>query len=296
MGATCSCFCHTGPYAACDIPGGCGSIGCGRDHKTRTGGCVTCAVVRPDATPRDPHNPPVCDGDRRLIGRWLADINLLHDDLTTPEPPVIDLRRNERWTKDHKGRPALRGTVWNDPIAPLGGMGPTAARNTQPRTSGSRERPIPINTSRHDLTAPARNTGHPGDDQIGHLSAATILDAWVRNIRDLLQPGHHLPDPEVGALAGWLRNRTDLICDQHPDVATYAEALKLLRGALRAAAGQIDPPPQPCDGVTCVRCDQRALFRKPTDTYRAECGNCGTLYTDDEYTTIVKQQAASVTA
>jgi hypothetical protein len=132
-------------------------------------------------------------------------------------------------------------------------------------------------------------TGWP-EDQIGYLSAATVLDQWVRDVRDLLLPDHHLPPATVDQLAAWLRNRVDDICDRHPAVADFAEELRHLRGALRSAAGETEQRPEPCDGVACPRCDLRTLVRMPNDTYRAQCAACGTLLTDAEFAETIKAQ------
>ncbi|GIM88880.1 hypothetical protein [Paractinoplanes toevensis] len=350
MGSYCDCLCHTISYAACDVPGGCGSTGCGQ---TRTGSCVTCPVIRPDSKARDPHNPPVCDGDRTLINRWLGEIAGLVADLTNDEPAIVDDRRHERFaTVYFEGgirHVFSKGLFPSDPVSVLGGVAPINSRSKQPDVSGSRERAVPININRLDLIAPARvqnptrdasGNDHqqhlvpqvrlssefrpvtasfdgkeitqqvrdreyvrdrdgklvmiPAAEEAGGLSVATALDEWVRDIRHRMFADQHLPAATVDQMVMWLRVRLDDICDGYPQVADFALALKQLRGALRSATGQSEPPPQPCDGVTCARCDQRALFHKPTDTYRAECGNCGTLYTDDEYTAIVEEQAAAV--
>ncbi|GAA0494912.1 hypothetical protein Ade02nite_19510 [Paractinoplanes deccanensis] len=342
-----TCRCHTSTYAACDYPGGCGSPG---GCCSTRGACVTCPIVRPDTTPRAPYHPPVCDGDRRLLDRWLGDIARLHDELATPEPAIIDERRHERfgvvYFEGGIRHVFSRGLRPSDPLAALGGSAPINARNGQPAVSGSRERAIPVNVNRLDLTAPARQPNltrgangaphqqhlvpqlkmspntHPVTatfdgrkitqnvrdreyvrdshgqlvltptlDDDGHLSAATVLDLWVRDIRAQQFTRHRLPDATVPELVRWLRARHEDICDRYPDIAVFADGLRVLRGALRSAAGETEPRPEPCDGVTCDRCDQRALFRNPDDTYRAECGNCGSLYTDDEYTDLVSIQA-----
>lgn len=301
MGLLLDCACHVNPHNPCSIPSGCGTAGC--DHtRPRAGTCLTCPVIRPGSEARLPHRPPVCDGDRRLLNRWLGDIADLIADLTNPEPPIVDDRQHERfgvaYLKGGHRHVFSRGMHPSDPLAALGGVAPINSRRSQPDVTGSREPAIPVNADTLDLTATWRTHNLTGDawpeDQVGHLSAATLLDEWCRDIRDRICPDQHLPEPDIGKIVTWLRVRLNLVCDRHPDVAAFADALRMLRGSLRSAAGQAEPPPEPCDGVTCARCDQRALFHKPTDTYRAECGNCGTLYTDDEYTAIVTDQAASV--
>lgn len=261
--------------------------------------CILCPVYRPDSTPRLPHRPPVCDGDRQLLSRHLGEIAGLIDDLSNPEPPIVDQRRYERIGieyRDGQPRAISLGETWADPVAAVGGVAPINSRSRQPSVSGSRERPIPVDVTALDLQAPARipsQTRASADwpeDQVGHLSAATLLDEWVRDVRTRLLPDHYLPDATVHAMVGWLRTRADLICDRYPDVVNLAEAVRMLRGALRTAAGQVEPRPRLCEGVACPRCDLRALMTCPGDTYRAQCGQCGTLLTDDEYTTVVAEQ------
>jgi hypothetical protein len=291
MGSPCMCECHANPYLPCNTPGGCGS-------QHRTGGCTTCPVLRPDSTPRDPHTPPVCDGDRRLLNRWLGEIADLHADLSQPEEPVIDQRRSERWTRDHKNRLRNRGIMWNDPLAPLGGVSPINSRSKQPSVTGSRERPIPINTSVVDLTAVRRahnlTSRAPADDQIGHLPVATVLDEWARDIRDQALPDHHLPEPAVDQQIMWLRVRLDIICDRHPDVAGFAESIRVLRGALRVAAGQTDPQPERCDGVPCKRCDLLTLFRQADGDVHCITPDCQAVLRDEEYQEWVATLAAEL--
>ena len=263
--------------------------------------CTTCVTYRPDSDPRIPDYPPVCDGDRALLDRHLNDIANLVADLSNPEPPIVNERRYERFGVrylKHGGRERVSlGEAWADPLTAVGGVAPINSRSKAPSVSGSRERPIPIPVATFDLKAGAR-VPNPTDaardwpeDQVGNLSAATVLDQWVRDVRDTLFPGQHLPEATVDELVMWLRNRVGDICDRHPAVAEFAEEIRALRSALRAAAEETEPAPEPCDGVTCARCKMRALFRRPGDTYRAECSTCGKLYTDGEYTELLAEQA-----
>lgn len=267
-------------------------------NPTSPNGCIVCPVVRPDAEPRQPHNPPVCDGDRNLLDRWLTEIANLVAQLANPAPIESDRRRYERWGRDNTtGRDVSLGDTWADPLAAVGGVGPINSPSKQPSVSGSRERSIPIPVDAVDLTGVAREPNptaagrqHP-DDQIGHLPAATTLDSWVRDWRASLWPDHHLPVATVDELVSWLRNRLWGACDQHPAIDEFATEIRALRGVLRRAAGETEPRPEPCDGVACARCDLRALTYNPADTYRAECSNCGTLYSQAEYDELTNAQA-----
>jgi hypothetical protein len=231
----------------------------------------------------------------------LADVANLIADLSNPEPPVVDDRRHERFGVAYftggVRHVFSKGLKPSDPLAALGGVAPINSKSKAPNVTGSRERPLPIAVDALDLTAVARvpnptphGSGWP-EDHVGHLSAATVLDSWVRAVRDDLFPDHHLPPATVDEMVGWLRHRLEGICDRHPAVTDLAEEIRHLRGALRSEAGQTEPHPEPCDGVNCARCEMRALYRRPGDTYRAECSNCGTLYTEDEYAALIAEQA-----
>lgn len=295
----CDCNCHCGPYYTCSIPGGCGSVGCGRG--TKPGGCPTCGLYRPDSTPRIPNHPPICDGDRALMDRHLVDVANLIADLAQPEPPIVEQGRYERhgirYLHDNRREVVSLGEVWKDPLAAVGGVAPINSRTKAPSVSGSRERPIPIPVTALDLKAAARVPNPTGvgrdwpEDQIGNLSAATVLDQWVRDIRDTLFPDQHLPPAVVDELVAWLRNRLQDVCDRHPAVVEFAEEIRSLRSALRSAAGGTEAKPERCDGVPCRRCDLMTLYRHAD---RVECINpdCMSILLEDEYLAWVKTLAA----
>ena len=302
--------CHNGPPYACDAPGGCGSTRCGRTGTRTANACVTCGVYRPDAEPRHPNHPPVCDADRTLLDRHLVDVANLHAELVNPEPAILDDRQHERFGVAHFPggikHVFSRGMCPSDPLAALGGVAAINSKSKAPSVSGSRERPLPINASTADLQAPAKvpslapSTRRPGEaptgwpeDQIGHLSVATILDGWARDWRDTLFPGQHLPPAQVDELAAWLRVRLADACDQHPAITEFADELKTLRGTLRVMAGETEPQPERCDGVPCRRCDMRMLFRRTDASGDVDCVNpdCRAAYRANEYQDWVKELA-----
>lgn len=174
------------------------------------------------------------------------------------------------------------------------------SRGQGQRVSGSRTAPVPPRLDIVDLTLPARQgsrgpfvrgqiMGMPGppsadqdtpiweaDDQIGHLSTATMLDTSVRDWASIR--GEHLPNPTVTELVGWLINRLDWACDEHPAVDECVAEWRDLRATLRAAADRpgrykyIGDCPTlledgPCrarlaadpwaDAIVCPRCGQR---------------------------------------
>lgn len=240
--------------------------------------CILCPVYRPDADPREPDRPPVCEGDRRRLAHELAEVVELHHGLANPDPEHAAPSSVER---DRQGR---RREVWADLLA-----APIPGQSSQPSVSGTRDRVVPANLTAVDLTLPARQPNPTAqarlnpEDTVGHLSAATVLDQWVRDWRDLLWPDHHLPVPTVPELAAWLSNRVDAACDRHPAVDEFAAELHHLHGALRVALGETKPAPTVMLAVTCKRCDAVSQLKQyPGDEY-ISCDACGMLYTKDEY-------------
>lgn len=266
--------------------------------------CSTCGVLRPDAEPRIPNRPPVCDGDRNLIDRNLNDIANLVADLSNDEEPVLDGRQHERfgvaYFEGNQRHVFSRGMFPSDPLAPLGGVAPINSKSKAPAVSGSRERPIPIPVTVVDLKAPARQPSPSRaarqwpEDQVGYLSAATVLDQWCRSVRDEMFTGHHLPPATVDEMVVWLRNRLENVCDHHSAVAEFAEEVRNLRSALRSAAGQVEPPPERCDGVPCRRCDMQMLYRQPGGDIECVNPDCRAVYRADEYLDWIKTLAAEL--
>lgn len=294
MGTSCPCECHLNPYNPCSENGGCGG------HHRKAGGCITCPVLRPNVDQRQPNRPPVCDGDRRLISRYLGEIGVLIADLTSPEDPIIDGRRYERfgirYLEDGIREVVSLGTTWADPVAAVGGVAPINSRSKRPRVSGSHERPIPIDATALDLKAAARFTGNSRgvadwpEDQVGQLSVATVLDEWIRDVRSKIYPGLLLPPATIEEMVTWLRtpvgderSRIDDICDLHPQVADFAAAVQILRGSLRAATGETEPKPQRCPHVECKQCDLLMLFKHPGGDVVCANPACQAVLRPEEY-------------
>lgn len=309
-----SCKCHTNAYAECSVPGGCGSEGCGRG--TKTGGCIVCPTLYPDRDPRQPERGSCCEGCRFRISRDLADISRYHRLLLNPDPVEYDDRWYERtgkeWDADTEAWVPWVEESRNDPLASLGGVAPIPSRTKQPSVSGSREKPVPVRVDVLDLTAgarqfnPTRDRGNlpnqKPDDAAGHLSAATVLDSWARDWRDVLFPDLHLPAANVDELVRWFRAgadpdnpgvRIDAACDGHPAIDEFAEEVHRLRNALRRATGDTNAQPELLDGIACRSCDTRALMREPGSMY-ISCGACETLLTESEYQEWVGLLAAAV--
>jgi hypothetical protein len=128
------------------------------------------------------------------------------------------------------------------------------------------------------------------DDQVGHLSAATILHGWVRDWADILREGE--PMPRVRDMCRWLSDRLDWAAGKHPALDEFAGDLLELRGTLTALTGRGDPPPETLS-APCPDCSMLSLFRD-AGLERVVCGNgCLRLWTDEEYTgyarTLIKE-------
>ncbi|MEU0078587.1 hypothetical protein ABZY58_11875 [Micromonospora tulbaghiae] len=293
-----SCGCHTGGLnAPCTTPGGCGSAGCGRAV------CSLCPTFRRNQTPRQPERAPVCSGCRRRFDLLFRDLLWLHERLRNPDPVDADKRRYERLDREGRRTGEYR---WADPLAQVGGVGAIPGRTNQPHVSGSRQKTVPIDLDAVDLTAPAR-VPNPTDaarqwpgDQVGHLSVASRLYELVRDWRDTLWPDQHLPVATVPELVAWIRSgctddtpgaRVDEACDRHPEIATIAEEMWDLRGWLRTALRDTDPPPRRWIGVACEKCRELSRIARDGGDEYAECGSCGQMYTDAELNLLISMLA-----
>ncbi len=175
------------------------------------------------------------------------------------------------------------------------------------RVTGSREAPLPLSVDVLDLMAPARygSVSVPRDpdtdlplyaDQIGYVSAASLLGTWVRDWRDLRDRSERLPDDEVAVMAAWLRVRLDWAADCHPAVDDFVAEITGLRGALKALSGEI-PPKAKRLNAPCSGCSQLSLWPAPGEDYAAQCKNpaCRRVYTDDEYVRLTRLEVAYAT-
>lgn len=243
---------------------------------------MTCVICQR----RPVERAQACEPCRLWLPAVLRDIGDSYQMLTEQEPPGAgQLAIEDDGTFD---APSVRQ------LHPLS-AGPIRAAGASSRVSGSREAPVPVRLDLVDLTAPARLPNPmrgPGyyprslwpEDQIGHQPIATRLDLWARDwITHQRCPGDHLPDPAVPALITWLSVRCGWACDEHPAVDEFAAEMRDLRTVLSAANDDGPVYPEPILAVPCSGCDTLALFRPVKSPYRAECGGCGKLYTDDEY-------------
>lgn len=228
---------------------------------------------------REPHHPLVCDADRAWLPTVLREIVEGYALLAVVEviPATLDPEPG-----------------WSDPVAETLPAGTVWSGSRGAPVTGSREAPVPVPLDVVDLLGPARIPNPmrgPGwyplslwpEDQIGYLPVATELELWVIDWIGHRGQAEHRPEPTVASLAGWLADRIPDACDDHPAIDEFATDLRRIRASIRRANGDIPVLPEPIIAVPCSGCDTMALFRPPHDAYRAECGQCGKLYTDDEY-------------
>lgn len=242
----------------------CVIVGC-RELGEHLDDCTSdrCKGCRPRAVERG----FVCNSDRTGIASTLSDIRDLDAQLREDPDPV-----------DHSAHDGLAL------ILPMGIVASSLGAGA--RVSGSREPAALSDVDRLDLTATPRAAfpsaaGRANKaDQIGHLAVAADLDLWVRDWRDALFSGQHLPEPTVPVLVGWLELRMDDACDRHPAIDEFADEMRSLRSALRRKLGLNAPPKTLCKGVACKACDLLTLYREGG---LISCGNCGLNYSDDEY-------------
>lgn len=249
--------------------------------------CVVCQR-RPAETDQ------VCAADRQWLDRTLREVVELYALLDEAMGAGVPVNVGE-WTGalwiDREGE---KHTDHLDPVALALPGGPITTGRGQ-RVSGSREAPLPLRINPLDLTMPVRAT-EPSDearrwpeDQLGELSVASRLDSWVSDWRSTIDCGDVRPAPTVVELVRWLRIWLERACDQHPAIYEFAHEIKDLRRTLRAVVGINEVRPERLD-VPCRRCDLLALHRLPGED-RVECGSCGDLLTEDEFTRWLKMLA-----
>lgn len=178
-----------------------------------------------------------------------------------------------------------------DPVAHPLTAGPISGAAAAPHVSGTGVAPVPVRVDVVDLLAAARPASRAllargvlglDEDQVGHLSAATILDTYVRDWAAVR--GEGLPaTPDVHTLCRWLLDRLDWACVEWLRVDEFADELRELHAALSAAAGELPARPEPRDRE-CPRCDMPTLVLD-LDTGYTECTDedCRALLTEDEY-------------
>jgi hypothetical protein len=125
----------------------------------------------------------------------------------------------------------------------------------------------------------------PVADQVGYVPVAQVLDSWAREWVEVRGMRERCPVPTVPVLVDWLTNRLDWACRRFDPIGVFAESVRTLRGQLMSVLGEFDPPPQPCDGVQCKRCDRRELFVVPDGSGDRACANpdCLKIFRQEEF-------------
>lgn len=200
--------------------------------------------------------------------------------------------------RDRRERPDDVNGRWADPIAHSLPAGPLNGSKSAPRVSGTPGRSAPIRIDPTDLTGRPRHgslqvadRSRWPEDQVGFLSAATVLDFWVRDWADLR--GEHLP--EIGGerspaltLANWLLDRLDWARQHHYALDEFAADVQQLSSALYGLAGYGAARPKlmeaPCPGchlLTLTQCYEESNI---------ECSaiECGRILTVEEYAEYVR--------
>lgn len=197
----------------------------------------------------------------------------------------------DRRHRDGKDGPLVYGqadgtTLAADPVASALPSGPTKDRRNGPVVSGSHGAPAPVQFDPIDLTSPARrasldiaDTSPWPQDQIGHLSVATVLDFWVRDIADLL--GDATPRPLVPELVMWLHERAAWAWDHYGALGEMVVAVDRLARHLYAIQNPRSTRPE-AKAAPCPRCRAETLMG---DGETVECvmEDCGRLLTEAEY-------------
>lgn len=247
----------------------------------RTGSCIICASRDPL-----PDLAPCCGPCRSRLSGQLRDIPVLVEELRGEVP--ADLRQGQERIEekaDHlvdlDGELAAVVRVEHFHLLEVN-AGAVPGQSSAPRVRGSREAPIPISVDRLDLLGPAdeRTVHDQFGDQIGHQSAATILDGWCRMFAE--ERRESTPNPKPADQCKWLLDRLDELF-KHPAVDEFATELSDLWHVLRRACGLAEPKPELAEGIPCKweGCDLKTLYRIPVSVYQqpeyVECASCRRL-------------------
>jgi hypothetical protein len=249
---TCSCECHTGPYAACSVPGGCGSTGCGRTDTAHP--CPMCGNDRQD-------QPVVCAGcqargerDLRDLPRLAADLlAIARDPSRTAGEPVSGSREKPL---------VLQVGIWS--FVGLASPGTVHAATLEDALCQVGEIPLA--------------------DAL-HTSARAIADDLGVGVPRVRR--HTDADVAVGAFVRFLLAQHDRAC-RLPWADEYLTEVHQLWATARTLAQdwplvhELQPPCPDC-GLTTLRRDNGASF-----VYCSRrLGGCGRLWSEQDYRWLV---------
>lgn len=253
--------------------------------------CILCLAYHPSAQPRLPHFPPACNGCRERLRAELTDLVDAYAQLPAALVPgkghgqrvsgsrvppvpvdvdVVDLGGRRRITA---ATDSLIPLVVAEPVdsVALADAGFVHLARIAEVENWSDRRPVRDENGKPVMV--------PANDQVGHLPTATELDWWVRDWAGRL--GHHLPNPNVTTMVGWLLNRLDDAIDHHPAIDEFAadihRLLRTLRGVARSAQYRGDKVGR-CPML--LRDDTYCATQLYADPYldRITCSRCGTSW------------------
>lgn len=204
---------------------------------------------------------------------------------------------DERMVGDYHQVPMVRSTgekQWQ--IAWFGGQ--AIRQQLRVREVVATERTSTCRCGRPDLHQRHRPVMVPAADQIGHVSVASVLNAWVRDFAETRREVG--PEPTVPLLVRWLADRLDWAFEHHAAVDEFAGEVGDVWHALCSAAGLPRPREELCEGIPCksVDCDLKTLYRIPVSFFQqkqyVECASCHRLYTPEEYEDWARLNSAAV--
>ena len=283
------CACHDNPYAACDVPGGCGREGCGRALQ---GDCPACRR-------RNPETGLVCEPCRAWFAPALAGIAERYNRLPAMLIPSTESVERVTGTPEPEAPLNVNAEDLLTRAARLGGVPVDSTPDTLVPAIQLITEPVEIRyldgttpavryelrTRRAHLTDQrGRLLYQAGRDQIGYLPVAQVLDAWARHWAT--ERREHRPQPTVPTLVRWLADRLDWACDHYEPIGDFTASLRTVRGNMMAVLGEFDPPPAPRDGVQCKSCDKRGtLYDAGDGSGDTICANedCRKVYSAKEY-------------
>ncbi len=161
----------------------------------------------------------------------------------------------------------------------------TPGQSTGQRVSGTRTAPLPGRLDVLNLVGRGTLRVHdPAPDapdwQIGEIPPLVWLDQWVRDWRDTLAIGAHLPPARLMDMVRWLDHRLDTAMDEHPAIDSFAAELAEQVTTLRAVNGDRSDwrrigtcPGLRSDGVTAVGCGTPLYANPWVDVI--QCRGCG---------------------
>lgn len=159
--------------------------------------------------------------------------------------------------------------------------------------AGGSEGGVPLRLAAVDLGLPlwggaSSATVHdPYGDQGGQVPVAARLDSWVQDWAITRDRGEGLPGVTVPEIVGWLLNRIEDACDEHPAVDEFAAEVRAIKAAICRTLST-EPMRAVRYGASCPRCEAQTL-RRTIGADWIECEGCGRLWSDVDYAELVRE-------